>query len=246
MDFLVVCGSALLASVLTFFSGFGLGTVLLPVFALYFPVEIAIAATAVVHLVNNIAKLGLTFRHAHWPTVWRFGVPALLAAVGGAMLLTQLPEKSVKPVVGILIMGFALVELLPVFQKLEFDPRWMPVGGVVSGFFGGLSGHQGALRSAFLIRAGLAKESFIATGVVCAMAVDAGRIAVYGVSPGGALASIAGAGNLPWLVLSGCVAATLGALAGQRLLGKVTMPAIQMLVGVLLLALGAAMVAGVI
>ena len=33
-----------------------------------------------------------------------------------------------------------------------------------SGFFGGLSGMQGALRSAFLARAGLSKEAFVASG----------------------------------------------------------------------------------
>jgi acyl-CoA reductase-like NAD-dependent aldehyde dehydrogenase len=44
-------------------------------------------------------------------------------------------------------------------------PGYLPVGGLLSGFFGGLSGHQGALRSVFLLRAGLTKESFIATGV---------------------------------------------------------------------------------
>ena len=29
---------------------------------------------------------------------------------------------------------------------LEFDRRYLPLGGLLSGFFGGLSGHQGALR----------------------------------------------------------------------------------------------------
>jgi len=38
-------------------SGFGLGTLLLPVFALFFPLPVAIAATALVHLANNFFKL---------------------------------------------------------------------------------------------------------------------------------------------------------------------------------------------
>ena len=56
--------------------------------------------------------------------------------------------------------GFAFLELLPFFKKLEFDENKLFFGGVISGFFGGLSGHQGALRSAFLIKCGLSKESF--------------------------------------------------------------------------------------
>src|ERR1043165_6089707 len=40
--------AAFLISILTFFSGFGLGTILTPVFMIFFPVEIAIALTGVV------------------------------------------------------------------------------------------------------------------------------------------------------------------------------------------------------
>mgnify|MGYP000679824147 CR=1 FL=1 len=56
----------------------------------------------------------------------------------------------------------------------------MPLGGVLSGFFGGLSGHQGALRSMFLVKCGLDATSFVATGVVIAIAIDLTRLALYG------------------------------------------------------------------
>ena len=46
---------ALAASLLSFFSGFGLGTLLLPAFAVVAPLDVAVAATAVVHLANNLA-----------------------------------------------------------------------------------------------------------------------------------------------------------------------------------------------
>ena len=57
MEYLVIAVAALVVSMMTFFSGFGLGTLLLPVFALFFPVEIAVATTALVHLANNLFKL---------------------------------------------------------------------------------------------------------------------------------------------------------------------------------------------
>jgi len=34
---------------LTLFSGFGLGTLLMPTFVLFFPIEVAVAATAIVY-----------------------------------------------------------------------------------------------------------------------------------------------------------------------------------------------------
>ena len=44
----------------------------------------------------------------------------------------------------------------------------------MSGFLGGLSGHQVALRSAFLIKCGLTKESFLGSGIVIACLGRAG------------------------------------------------------------------------
>ena len=52
----IIAVASVFASLLTFISGFGLGTVLLPVFSLFFDIEVAIAATAIVHLFNNIFK----------------------------------------------------------------------------------------------------------------------------------------------------------------------------------------------
>ena len=81
---------AALASALTLYSGFGLGTLLLPAFALFFPAPVAVAATGVVHLLNNLFKGTLLRKRADWPTVFKFGIPAVPAAIAGAWLLAWL------------------------------------------------------------------------------------------------------------------------------------------------------------
>jgi len=50
-------------------------------------------------------------------------------------------------VVGFLIIFFAVFELLPWAQQLVLPARWLPMSRVISRFFGGLSGNQGALQS---------------------------------------------------------------------------------------------------
>ncbi len=77
MDLLVICSVALLASALTLYSGFGLGTILMPVFAIFFPIDVSIALTAIVHFLNNILKLILLWKKANWDIVVKFGLPAL-------------------------------------------------------------------------------------------------------------------------------------------------------------------------
>lgn len=229
MTYLVICTVALLASGLTFFSGFGLGTLLLPAFAFFFPIDQAVALTAVVHFLNGVFKLALVGRHADRRTILRFGLPAIAASFLGAWVLLQLavvePMYSysafgralhvtpVKLVIGLLLLAFALVEVVPRLRDLSFSPRYLPLGGVLSRFFGGLSGMQGALRSAFLVRAGLTKEAFVATGVVIGCLIDFSRLGVY-------LPSLAKVGaQLDYGLLTAAVlSAFTGAVVGNRYL----------------------------
>lgn len=261
MELVVVCLAALLASGLTLFSGFGLGTILTPVFALFFPIQAAIAMTAVVHLANNLFKIGLVGRDADWRVVGRFGLPAALAAIFGASLLAlfaglpalasyelggRLHEVTpVKAAIGGLIVGFALLELSPRFAALAFPPRWLPLGGLLSGFFGGLSGNQGALRSAFLIKAGLSKEAYVGTGSACTVLVDTVRLLVYGAAfHAGGWAVLQG--DAAGLVIAATLAAFAGAYAGKRLLKKVTLRAVELTVAAMMVLIGAGLATGLL
>jgi hypothetical protein len=257
MHYFIICLAAFLASGLTLFSGFGLGTLLLPVMAVFFPIDAAIALTAIVHLLNNLFKFALLGRHADKATVLRFGLPAILAALLGARLLLwlshlqplltyhlgghQFQVMPVKLVVACLMVFFALFDLLPRFAQISFDKKYLPLGGLLSGFFGGLSGHQGALRSAFLIKSGLGKETFIATGVAITLMVDIPRIAVYSAN----LPLLAAGDGLP-LLAAAVLAAFSGAFIGNRLLKKVTLRAIQILVAVMLLGISVGLGMGLI
>jgi uncharacterized membrane protein YfcA len=260
-SYAVVAVAAFLAAGLTMYSGFGLGTLMLPVFALFLPVEMAVVATALVHGANNVFKVSLLGRHADRDVVLRFGVPAVVAAILGALALgwlvamqagltvevDEVPVSRVTPVklvIGALMIGFALFELLPRFRVLEFDRKYLPLGGLLSGFFGGLSGHQGALRSAFLAKAGLTTERFVGSNAVIGFLVDLTRILVY-VTLFAAAGAAAGASVWP-LVITGSLAAFCGVLLGKRYLHKVTMRSVQTLVGVLLFGVGLALLLGLL
>jgi uncharacterized membrane protein YfcA len=260
MEYLLVCSVALFVSGLTLFSGFGLGTLLMPAFALFFPLPVAIAATAAVHLANNLFKVVLVGKHADWGVVARFAIPGALAAVLGALalhLFANLPPLGtyrlgsqlhaimpVKLVIGGLIVGFAVLELLPNPSRLTFDRRYLIPGGLLSGFFGGLSGNQGAFRAAFLLRAGLSKEGFVATGTVAAVIVDCARLLVYG--QGFYTRTLTGASAVGPLVFAATAAAFLGAFVGRRLLKKITLEGLQRLVGTMLVMVGLGLATGLL
>jgi uncharacterized membrane protein YfcA len=148
---------------------------------------------------------------------------------------------AVKLVVGTLLLAFAALELHPRAGRLAFPPRLLPLGGLLSGFFGGLSGHQGALRTAFLVRLGLAKEAFIATGVMCAVLIDLARLPVYAHR-----FRTQGLGASAGLVATAAAAAFVGSLAGRAWLPKLTTRGLRALVAVLLVLFGLALGAGIL
>jgi uncharacterized membrane protein YfcA len=257
MEIALISLAAFLVSLLTFFSGFGLGTIMLPVFALFFPLEIAIALTGIVHFANNLFKAALIGKNTDKDVLLRFGIPAVIASFAGAWLLARLSSLSalatydfmgktavvtpVKIIIGVLLLFFSVLEIVPATKKLQFSRSKLPLGGILSGFFGGLSGIQGAIRSAFLVKSGLSKEAYLATGVMIACFVDITRLSVY-------VTRFRTSGlreSIPLMVFA-IVAALAGAYLGSRLLKKVTLNFIQTLVVALLVIVSLALCAGII
>lgn len=257
MEIIVISLVAFFAAILTFFSGFGLGTILTPVMMIFFPVDIAIAFTGIVHFSNNIFKLLILGEKANKKVLIRFGIPAIFAAFFGSYILINMDTNYimysytlmgelqsisyVKFLISIILIVFALIDLIPFFKKLKFGEKSLPLGGFLSGFFGGLSGNQGALRSSFLIKLNLEKQTFIATTVVISFFVDVTRLGVYSTN----LFKI----NLEeHLVIGICsvISAILGAFVGNKLLKKVTLNSIRVLVATLILFLATGLLLGLI
>ena len=257
MEYILIPIVALLASALTFFSGFGLGTLLLPAFALFFPVDVAIALTAIVHFLNNTFKLVLVKKHINWKIALQFGLPALLFSIIGAFLLDKITNANIlieytlnntffkitlmKIIVAILLIFFALFELLPKLKNIQFPEKYLPIGGILSGFFGGLSGHQGALRSAFLTKVGLSKEAFIATGVIIACMIDVSRMSVYFTN----ISKVKDSLNLN-LICIATLAAFIGVYFGNKLVKKITIDTIQKIVAFMIILFAMALGLGIV
>jgi uncharacterized membrane protein YfcA len=266
MEYIIVAIAVLIGASLTFFSGFGLGTILLPVFSIFFDLPVAIAATAIVHLANNIFKFILVRKDIDRKVLLKFGIPALIFAAIGGWLLTQFSHFEtimtyslgshtfqityMNLVIGCLMIFFAWFDLSPRFKNLSIDSKHLPYGGILSGFFGGLSGHQGAFRSAFLSKSGLTKEEFIGTSNAIALIIDLTRIPIYmGVLVLNSTTNFDLWGALDegsTLLIIGIIFAFIGTYVGKKLVKKTTIIGVRRLVGLLLFVMGALLISGII
>ena len=212
---IVFCMTAtLLAAALTVPAGFGLATMITPVMLLWLDPHLAIATVAVVHAAHNGWKLVLLKSDLDFSAVKRYGWAMVLGALIGASLSTSIDPQPL-----LIVVGFALI-LLPIlsvserwtnYRLPEAEDRW---GGFGSGFMGGLTGHQGALRAMFLQRRLPDKSAYAATAALLALVVDLSRLPVYLFSDGKALAEY-----LP-LVAGSVLSAILGVHLGKRWLKK--------------------------
>jgi uncharacterized membrane protein YfcA len=116
---------------------------------------------------------------------------------------------------------------------------FLPIGGFLSGFFGGFSGHQGALRSAFLSKISLDKQLFVATSALISTLIDFSRISIYT-----SQTNWSGL-NTSFLVL-GALSAFIGSILGKKYLTKVSYGFIQGIVAVFLLAMALGLMTGII
>jgi uncharacterized membrane protein YfcA len=224
---------------------------LLPVFAIFFPLSEAVMLTAIVHLLNNLFKGFLIYKHIRKDVVIKFGLLAILFALLGAYCLERLQaglalysfqDRSVSLVsfvMAIVILFFALFEIIPFFQKLVFPPSMIYVGGALTGFFGGLSGHQGALRSAFFLRLGLTKEQLIGTGTAIAILIDVSRLSVYFKNTSNF--SVAATQNY---LLVAIASAFIGSYLGNHFLKKITIPLVQKIIAICLVLYSLALIFG--
>jgi uncharacterized membrane protein YfcA len=233
------------ASTITIISGFGLNTVLVPAFTVLFPLPLAIAAVALVHLIASAIRLVIFRAHISRAIALQFVPWAIFGGIAGALVLELLGAvpviatyplfgvtKSitlVKIVVGVTISALALYELRRGAEREGLSSGGLRVGALASGFFGGLSGNQGAIRSTVLIRAGLTPLGFAATGAAVAVVIDLTRLVVYGTA--GSISTIVADGAIRSAIAAATIGAIVGALVGRQLLSSMTSAGLRFVVG---------------
>ncbi|WP_346352987.1 sulfite exporter TauE/SafE family protein [Azotosporobacter soli] len=228
----------LATSVVTLFTGFGVGTVLMPVMALFFDVKVAIFLTAIVHGCNNLSRIVLYRQAIDWRVIRRFGSVSVVGAFIGSYAQLYLSGDWLKSGVGLFLLLYGAFSLLPRGLNFALPKSMDALGGFLSGLLGGLIGNQGAIRSLYLLQQGLGKEELIASAALIAVLIDVTRIPVYAYTQFHAMEEHAA---LLALVVCASVA---GTLIGGRLLPKVSYDWFKRIVLVAIAALGMLLLMG--
>lgn len=171
--------AAFFSEVIGTMAGFGSSTVFLPIALFFLDFKTALILVAIFHMSGNIGRITF-FRHGfNRRLLLIFGVPSVILAVLGALLVTYVSSEILKAVLGVFLIVFSVASLLKPGFSFSPSTKNSFIGGSLSGFFAGLIGTGGTLRGAFLTSFNLKKSVYIATAAAISLAVDVTRIPVY-------------------------------------------------------------------
>lgn len=200
--------SAVIAGGLSAVTGFGIGSLLTPFFALQVDTRLAVAAVAVPHVLGTALRFFLLKGRADRKVLWSFGLTSAAGGLAGASLQGLLGNRWLAIVFGALLLFAAASQATGIANRMRFRGGVAWLAGALSGFLGGLVGNQGGIRSAAMLGFDLPKHTFIATATAIALLVDGARLPVYLVTQREEIMSV-----WPWVALASagvCVGTVLG------------------------------------
>jgi len=224
--------AAVLAGAVAALSGFGVGSLLTPLLAVRYGAKLAVAIVSVPHLVATAARFSNLREHVDRRVFLNFGILSAVGGLLGALLNARANSPALAIVFGGLLMFAGISGLSGFTDRMHFGRRTAWVAGALSGFFGGLVGNQGGIRSAALLGFAIKKETLVATATAVALIVDGSRMPVYlAIESKGIL------GAWPLLIVA-TIGVLLGTFWGVGLLRKMPERAFRRLLDCLILALG--------
>ena len=223
---------AALAGAIAAISGFGVGSILTPLFAARLGTKVAVAAVSIPHLIGTAIRFW-KFRHnIDKRVLWSFGITSAIGGLAGALLQSRLNSPILTIVFAALLIFVGVTGLLGIAQRIRFRGIAAWIAGATSGFLGGLVGNQGGIRSGALLGVDLPRDAFVGTATAIALFVDGARLPVYVVTAHKQLASA-------WLIIALASAGVIvGTIGGTRLLRRIPETIFNKLVSALVLCLG--------
>lgn len=223
---------ALIAGGIAAMSGFGIGSLLTPLLAVHYGTKLAVAMVSIPHLAGTAARFIGLRKKVDRRVFLNFGILSAVGGLAGALLNARAGSPALAIVFGCLLVFAALSGLTGFVDRMQFGRRTAWVAGALSGFFGGLVGNQGGIRSAALLGFDIRKEALVATATAIGLIVDGARMPVYLAIESGRIFSA-------WPVLGVTIAGVLlGTFWGVRLLHRIEERTFRKLLFSLILALG--------
>jgi hypothetical protein len=223
---------AIVAGAIAAMSGFGIGSLLTPVLAVRYGTKLAVAIVSVPHLVGTVSRFIGLRHHVDRGVFLNFGILSAAGGLAGALLNSRATSPALTIVFGCLLLFASISGLTGMVDRMHFGRKTAWLAGALSGFWGGLVGNQGGIRSAALLGFDIRKEAMVATATAVALMVDGARMPVY------LAVEMKGIFSAWPILIATCIGVLLGTFWGVRLLRRIPEKTYRSLLYMLILGLG--------
>lgn len=213
-------------------AGFGIGSFLIPLVSVRTGTKVAIALVSLPHFLGTSVRFWLLKSKINRKILFRFGLLSAAGGLTGALLHSFFVNNLLQIIFAIMLILAGIVGVLQVSKRLRFGKKGAAIAGLASGFFGGLVGEQGGIRSVALLNFDVEKEAFIATATATGLIVDAVRMPVYFLTQSSQVSQFL------FIIILSSVAVITGTLAGNLMLKKIPEESFKRIVSLLILILG--------
>lgn len=228
--------AGVVAGAIAAIAGFGIGSILTPLLAMWMGTKLAVALVSVPHFIGTALRFVVIRHHVDRHVLWSFGLTSAAGGLVGAILHIWLRSAVLGYLLGGLLVFAGITGLSGMAAKMRFGKRTAWVAGALSGLFGGMVGNQGGIRSAALLGFNLQPASFVATATAIALLIDVCRMPVYAALQ---WHSILGQWRFATFAIIGVV---IGTLSGKWMLQRIPQKVFRAIVSCIILVLGIWMV----
>jgi uncharacterized membrane protein YfcA len=228
----LILAGGILSGATAAISGFGIGSLLTPLLAARYGMSLAVAAVSIPHAIATAVRCWRLRASIDWSVLKSFGVLSAIGGLAGALLYSRFDSGVLTRILGVLLVATGIAAVTEWVKRLH--PRGIAAQslGLVSGFFGGIAGNQGGLRSGALMAFRLSPVALVATATATGLAVDAARMPVYLWTTGRELTPLVAPIGIA------TVGVLIGTFIGERLLMGLSARAFRIVVGAFIGLLG--------
>lgn len=160
-------------------AGGGLSLILITAGSLFMDVKLAIVLNAYILLLNQSAKAWNFYPFAKRNIVLWAGLSGIIPTYIGARTLFLVSIETMQIIIACTAIGFVIlrnVRLLPVIKETKLN---LVILGILSGFFGGLTGNGSLIRKPLFLQMGITKEVFLGTTSLLSLVLITGTLGAF-------------------------------------------------------------------
>ncbi len=160
----------------------GLGILIVPMMVAVFPGKESVGALLPMLIIGDVMAIARYRHHAQWSKLWRLLPFVFLGMIPARLLLSKIPDRPFKLMLGVLVLLLIALELVRRRYRWENIPKsivFVAIMGLLGGFATTVGNVAGPIMSVYLLSMGMKKDEFVGTSAWYFFIVNMSKVPIF-------------------------------------------------------------------